>query len=828
MLLPNLLFGQIGQEHLLTDPVLEDPLVMHVADIDGDGLDDVIAAGQSPYWNSTSVIVWWRNTGNDEFISMDTLAINTFTVSSLYAADLDSDDDNDVICTYNKDYCGEDTLPGQRSLSSGIPPPPPPPSRGYLVWFENLGGGNFSQKNFVEDSATVANSSFATDLNGDGMVDLLLGAMTTTRPFVCFPNVGFAAWYQNLGNGNFGQRQLFSPLTDELSVPVIRSADLDGDLDMDVIATYNRDGQVVQYENLGSGIFGPQQPLDSSLAYYATELEFADFNNDSQPDLLLGSYNKVYWVLNDSGSFSLPVQSTITTEVDNLSSIYPSDLDNDGDLDVISASRWDDKVAWYQNLGQGIFGPQNVVDSVVRGAAQVMTVEANGDDTPEILSLDWYSDDEISWYKNLGYGWFENERIITPELLRPTEFVSADFDQDSDMDVLVAGGGKLVLFESLGNAAYSDPKIIAKAGSAAMDLSDIDQDGDVDIALGSSSITWLENLGNNEFGSPQVVDGPVRMVDLVSDDLDGDGYPDIVVSLSASFYLYILPAEVAWYKNLGNGTFGSGQILTDSINDPRDVLIMDIDDDFDSDILIASRDDHKIYLFENSGSGSFLPQQTLIDSLSYASILYKQDLDQDGDIDILSNGNSRLYWHENLGAGNFQTIEISNLPIADIDVADIDVDLNNDLVIASGHGVYIENNGAFQFDSTQAFGQYYGLNEVLAADADGDGDNDVFGLSTKNHRLSWFENTTLNVGVEEPNLEPHINIYPNPTTGAAVVRLSESAQLSVYNSVGEIILTKNCNGWASVHLENQPDGVYLLNFEMTDGQVLNRKLVKLK
>ncbi len=36
-----------------------------------------------------------------------------------------------------------------------------------------------------------------------------------------------------------------------------------------------------------------------------------------------------------------------------LESVYAQDLDGDGDMDVLSASHIDDKIAWYENDGSG-------------------------------------------------------------------------------------------------------------------------------------------------------------------------------------------------------------------------------------------------------------------------------------------------------------------------------------------------------------------------------------------------------------------------------------------------------------------------------------------
>lgn len=41
---------------------------------------------------------------------------------------------------------------------------------------------------------------------------------------------------------------------------------------------------------------------------------------------------------------------TIATDVDGGESVYAVDVDGDGDMDVLSTSTFDDKIAWYENL----------------------------------------------------------------------------------------------------------------------------------------------------------------------------------------------------------------------------------------------------------------------------------------------------------------------------------------------------------------------------------------------------------------------------------------------------------------------------------------------
>ena len=52
---------------------------------------------------------------------------------------------------------------------------------------------------------------------------------------------------------------------------------------------------------------------------------------------------------NIDGLGTFGTQQVITTEADGARSVYAADVDGDGDVDVLSASRFDDKIAWYEN-----------------------------------------------------------------------------------------------------------------------------------------------------------------------------------------------------------------------------------------------------------------------------------------------------------------------------------------------------------------------------------------------------------------------------------------------------------------------------------------------
>ncbi|MDG1983105.1 MAG: VCBS repeat-containing protein, partial [Planctomycetota bacterium] len=78
-------------------------------------------------------------------------------------------------------------------------------------------------------------------------------------------------------------------------------------------------------------------------------------------------------------------------------SVYASDLDGDGDADVLSASYSDDKIAWYENLGGGVFGLQQAISTSADGATSVYATDLDGD--VDVLSAS-EGDDKIAWYEN--------------------------------------------------------------------------------------------------------------------------------------------------------------------------------------------------------------------------------------------------------------------------------------------------------------------------------------------------------------------------------------------------------------------------------------------
>ena len=91
---------------------------------------------------------------------------------------------------------------------------------------------------------------------------------------------------------------------------------------------------------------------------------------------------------------------TITTDADGAYSVFAVDVDGDGDMDVLSASSNDDKIAWYENDGSENF-TAHVITTSADGAASIYAVDVDSDDDMDVLSASFF-DDKIAWYENIS------------------------------------------------------------------------------------------------------------------------------------------------------------------------------------------------------------------------------------------------------------------------------------------------------------------------------------------------------------------------------------------------------------------------------------------
>ena len=144
----------------------------------------------------------------------------------------------------------------------------------------------------------------------------------------------------------------------------------------------------------------------------------------------------------------------LSTSADGAQSVYATDLDGDGDADVLSASWNDNKIAWYENLGGGSFGLQQVISTIADGALSVYATDLDGDGDADVLSASSNElNGKIAWYENLGGGSFGIQQVITTSADMARLVYAADLDGDGDADVLSASSrdDKIAWYEKCGH-----------------------------------------------------------------------------------------------------------------------------------------------------------------------------------------------------------------------------------------------------------------------------------------------------------------------------------------------------------------------------------------
>ena len=501
----------------------------------------------------------------------------------------------------------------------------------------------------------------------------------------------------------------------------------------------------------GQTVFGGEQVIvdQSGETDGVKDVYSSDLDGDGDMDVLSASSNddKIAWYQNDgNGNFS--AQQVISTNTDYPVSVYAADLDGDGDPDVLSASFRDNKIAWYQNDGSGNFTEQQVISTNADGASSVYAADLDGDGDLDVLSAS-NTDDKIAWYQNDGDGNFSAQQVISTNAYRANSVYAADMDGDGDPDVLSAYYfDTIAWYQNDGNGSFSGPQVISATADRPISVyaADIDGDGDPDVLSASSNdnkIAWYRNYGSGGFSAEYVISTNADHAQSVYvADMDGDGDPDV---LSASSF----DDKIAWYQNDGNGNFSDQQVISTYADGARSVYAADLDGDGDPDVLSASEYDDKIAWYQNDGNGIFPAQQFITTTANGASSVYAADLDGDGDSDVLSASkyDDKIAWYQNDGNGVFSTQQLISTYTNEawsVYATDLDADGDVDVLSASALDQRIawyqnDGNGNFSVHHTISLNADY-AKSVYAADLDGDGDPDVLSASGNDNKIAWYQN----------------------------------------------------------------------------------------
>lgn len=699
-------------------------------DVDGDGNLDIVRYGDG-------VVDWYENKFPETgFRNGQRLASPPGDFStSVSFADYDADGDLDILAT---DFLGD---------------------RLYLL--PRTGLLEFGPPQLLKTIDQIRMVQYI-DMDNDGDKDLFFAAYGTT-----LTQIGY---YENTGQpNNYTILHAFTNAnaTSEYNLEL---ADLDNDGLTDVFSRTTN--SISWFKNTGTAFTQTFIPNGSNEYFDAA---IANLDNDGDVDLVLHTIAndiiKLTFKLND-GSGSFAAEQIIRQNMPSRALIDIEDLDNDAKQDLVIAPYYLSETntvdfLWYKNQGNMTFADMPAIDSGLYRTLEVQAFDFNNDGYKDILTSSM-SDSAI--YHNTGAADFQAPYFPISRVLAASSAAAGDVDGDGDPDVVASSAeeGKIFLYRRLADGSYANRVTITQwlTNLKELVLADIDADGHLDIVSISGTsdsgeedkIVWLKNLdGLGNFG-PQndIVIGIYDSPDgLTVCDLDGDGDPDIVTSLTA------WPEngdKIVWFANNGTGIFGGPQTIGTGVTSVQAVRHADIDNDGDLDIVCASSYDNKISWYANAnGLGSFGPQQVIATDATSVRDVAIADFDSDGDQDVVymsnafSSASRGIFWQPNTnGLGTFGArIAINTNTAANastsILAADIDNDADIDIIVGEYARLTWSENlyGQANFEPAKLISNdemVASASSLMATDADNDGDLDILLASPVSHRVLWQKN----------------------------------------------------------------------------------------
>lgn len=500
---------------------------------------------------------------------------------------------------------------------------------GSLVLYRNHGTPTAPDWRFeMADYAGVATEWWAypalADVNGDGVLDLFVGAGT-----------GAVSIYLNRGTASVASWPAepdFVLQAGENAAPALDDLDNDGDLDL--LVGY-AGGALFHFRNTGTpttpiwtnqsntygGISEPDQALQPS---------FIDLDGDSDLDLLIGRNGDMVWYRRE-GSPTVPTWTRIglVPPPGYSSAVSPAagDWDGDGIRDFITGEHWG---------GLRFFRIEFPI--TIYELSFPMPFDLAGDSAPALT--DWDGDGDLDLLIGQVHGTLEaflnagspeapdwqpfGVLLSLPWTDHPHAFPTfADIDADGDVDLFIGeggwqgpgAGGNIHFYRNDGTAAVPNWTLVDDTwlgldvgGWSTPVFADIDGDGDLDLFVGdeAGTLTFVENTGA---ASAPVWNLPVRPyagLELGAYsapaffDLDLDGDLDLLVGLEGG--------SLASIRNTGTAVSPAWELVSTQlpgidIGEHATPAAGDLNDDGFPDLLLGDGDGG-LNLYNYMGVGS--------------------------------------------------------------------------------------------------------------------------------------------------------------------------------------------------------------------------------
>lgn len=565
-------------------------------DFDNDGYLDLIVVGtySEGYPGSTKRTAIYKYTPATGFELYDTTLIR-ITYGDVKWADYDKDTDLDVIVVgYTDPWLDTTKVYRNNSLAKNNPPTVPINLSVRIEGSTTIFSWEKSSDKETPINGITYNLRVGKKPGGIEIVSPMSNLSDGRRKIVSYGNASSdSSWViknlapgkyywsiQAIDNGylasDFAAENTFTiiePFTKILDLDSIyRSSlawgDYDNDEDMDLALCGCKEWKSTHpvgcteaiakiYKNEGNMIF--TEIFVSPLGVYHGDLDWGDFDNDGDLDLLMTG-EKFFTADERDTTIALIYQNLGN---DNFEPLDPGikgvcngsgmwgDFDNDGDLDILLTGenhQYGNQSNIYRNNRNNQF---TEIQLELMKCANCNTAygDADDDNDNDILHLCYGA----RLYNNIGNLSFSDSYLNLPNA-QYGYAIFGDYDNDHDMDIFMSGKDEIVYSKLLSNDKGMFSEIQANFRGAlygAADWGDFDMDGDLDLLLTGESGRKISLVYRNEvnhlFTELDLDLAGVSFGDAEWVDCDNDGDLDIAITgLSDQWFISKI------YRNNGN------------------------------------------------------------------------------------------------------------------------------------------------------------------------------------------------------------------------------------------------------------------------------------
>ena len=501
-----------------------------------------------------------------------------------------------------------------------------------VIIFLGSGNGSFSPSGsyFVGvDSEPI--SIVTGDFNNDGRLDFVVASC----------RAGNISVFLGYAKNEFLSKTTYVNGTNSCPMSLI-SVDYNVDGHLDIAFTNSRKDNLGFLLGYGTGEFSPLTTYSTGSGSAPAAIIIRDFNNDRLPDIAVANYgtgNIGVFLSYKNPTFSFQRTYFISNN-SKPNMVVAGDFNNDGWQDIAVANFAANNVGIFLQQENNEFSSQIAYFTGTGSGPYSLAVGDFNNDGPLDIAVANIDANNFGILLGYGDGEFSPQRTyFTGNNSGPSSIVTADFNNDSRLDIAVANfrSDNIGIFLGYGNGEFSSQTTYLtgrRSGPGPLTTGDLNNDGRLDIAVvnyHSNSVGVFFGRSDGRFASQKTYSTGAGSdpYSIIITDLNNDGRQDIVVTNFGN-------SNFGVFLGVGNGELSTQTTFPTGRNSgPASVVARDFNNDGRQDIFVVNQGIDSVGIFLGCGNGKFLPQRTyMTGSYSGPVSIVVVDFNNDGRLDI--------------------------------------------------------------------------------------------------------------------------------------------------------------------------------------------------